>query len=300
MKDITRRNFIRQTSTIMASLPFLPAMASVARSKFSMGLQLFTIRRPMAEDPAATLKQVAALGYQDLETYGFNSAEMKYYGMPAADFRKLIDDLNLTATSGHYDFAQYFNKSDDELMKYVDQCIAGAKVIGHKYITWPWLAPETRTIEHFKQLAGKLNRIGERVNAAGLGFAYHNHDFEFIEHNGQIGYDIVLKETDPRLVKLQVDLYWVMHSSKRSPEELFTLAPGRYVMWHVKDMDKKTRDYSELGNGSIDYTRILPYASESGMQYYYIEQGGNFQVSPMESITTSARFFKENLEKYLK
>lgn len=253
----------------------------------------------MADDPVGTLKEVAALGYQDLETYGLNASEMKYYGMPAKDFRKVLDDLNLTVSSGHYDFAQLFNKPDDELMAYVDKCIEGGKLVGQQYITWPWLAPETRTIEHFRQLAGKLNRIGERVKKAGLGFAYHNHDFEFIEHDGAIGYDIVLRETDPNLVKLQVDMYWVMHSSKRSPKELLELAPGRFVMWHVKDMDKKNRDYSELGNGSIDYTQILPYASASGMQYYYIEQGGNFQVSPMQSIRDSARFFKANLERYI-
>jgi sugar phosphate isomerase/epimerase len=297
---ISRRSFIVQSSVLLSAMGMIPGTITAAKSKFKMGLQLFTIRKPMAEDAVGTLKQVAALGYQDTEIYGFNPAEMKYYGMKATEYKNLMDDLNLTATSGHYDFASYFNKSQDELLKYVDQVIAGAKVLDHKYITWPWLSPETRTIEHFKQLTGKLNAIGERVNKAGLGFAYHNHDFEFIDHNGEIGYDIVLKETDPKLVKLQVDLYWVMHSSKRTPAELFALAPGRFVMWHVKDMDKKTRDYSELGNGSIDYTEILPYASESGMQYYYIEQGGNFQASPMQSISDSAKFFKANLESYLK
>ena len=108
-----------------------------------------------------------------------------------------------------------------------------------------------------------------------------------------------MKETDPKLVKLQIDLYWVMHSSKRSPAELFSLQPGRFVMWHIKDMDKVSRDYTEMGNGSIDYTKILPDASRSGMQYYYIEQGGNFAINPMDSITKSAAFFKKNLEKYL-
>jgi sugar phosphate isomerase/epimerase len=90
-----------------------------------------------------------------------------------------------------------------------------------------------------------------------------------------------------------------MHSSKRSPSELFGLQPGRFVMWHVNDMDKVSRDYTVMGNGSIDYTKILPDASRSGMQYYYIEQGGNFAINPMDSITRSAAFFKKNLEKYL-
>lgn len=109
-----------------------------------------------------------------------------------------------------------------------------------------------------------------------------------------------MKETDPALVKLQIDLYWVMHSSKRSPAELFSLQPGRFVMWHLKDMDKVSRDYSELGNGSIDFTKILPDATRSGLEYYYIEQGGNFAKDPLTSVTVSAAYLKKNLEQYLK
>jgi len=171
--------------------------------------------------------------------------------------------------------------------------------LGQRYITWPWLDPEFRTLENFRLLTGKLNAIGERVNKAGLGFAYHNHDFEFTDHGGENGYNIIMRETDPALVKLQMDLYWIMHSSKLSPSELFSLQPGRFVMWHIKDMDKISRDYSELGNGSIDFRVILPEASRAGLQYYYIEQGGNFAKNPMQSITDSAAYFKKNLERYL-
>jgi sugar phosphate isomerase/epimerase len=108
-----------------------------------------------------------------------------------------------------------------------------------------------------------------------------------------------MRETDPAVVKLQIDLYWAMHSSKLSPAELFSQQPGRFVMWHVKDMDKVSRDYTELGNGSIDYTEILPDASRAGLQFYFIEQGGNFATNSIQSITDSARFFKQNLEKFL-
>lgn len=134
---------------------------------------------------------------------------------------------------------------------------------------------------------------------AGLGFAYHNHGFEFEDHNGQIGFDIILNETDPELVKLQLDWYWVMHSSKLRPAEWIAKAPKRYVMWHIKDMDKITRDYSELGNGSIDYNQILPEASQEGLEFYYLEQGGNFAKDSMQSIADSAIYFKENLQKFL-
>ena len=145
----------------------------------------------------------------------------------------------------------------------------------------------------------RLNIIGEQVTAAGLGFAYHNHGFEFEDHNGEIGYDIILRGTDPSLVKLQMDLYWVMHSSKLTPKEWVKKQPGRYVMWHIKDMDKVTRDYTELGNGSIDYHEVLPDPKESGLEFYYIEQGGNFAHSPMRSAADSAKYFKKHLQKYL-
>jgi sugar phosphate isomerase/epimerase len=108
-----------------------------------------------------------------------------------------------------------------------------------------------------------------------------------------------MKETDAAFVKLQMDLYWVMHSSKKTPSQLFDQQPGRFVMWHIKDMDKISRDYSELGNGSIDFTVILPEASRAGLKYYYIEQGGNFAKSPIESVVDSAIYFKRYLEMYL-
>ncbi|GAB3230507.1 sugar phosphate isomerase/epimerase [Algoriphagus aestuariicola] len=292
----SRRDFIKQTGFAfsLASLGLSGFDFSKANT-YKMGLQLFTIRQPMAEDPKKTLQAVAGFGYQDTEIYGYDGPANRFYGMPAADFKKVLEDNSLTSTSGHYDFIKHFNGSNDELMRYTDQCILGAHALGQKYITWPWLDPESRSIEKFKLLTDKLNAIGERVSQANLGFAYHNHDFEFIDHNGENGYDIILNNTDPDLVKLQVDLYWVAHSSPLSAHDLFLKAPGRFVMWHIKDMHKVSRDYTEMGNGSIDYTKILPDASLSGMKYYYIEQGGNFAQNPLQSVKDSAEYFKKNL-----
>jgi sugar phosphate isomerase/epimerase len=296
-----RRDFLRQTGALLCASVFATQQTFAADvKKYKMGLQLFTVRGPMAVDASRTLKTISGIGYEDLETYGFDPAQVKYYGMPAADFKKLLEDNRLSTTSGHYDLFKYLNAPDDELNRYVDQCIVGAKALGQRYITWPWLDPDSRTLETFRLLAGKLNRIGERVTKAGLGFAYHNHDFEFTDHNGETGYDIIMRETDQSLVKLQIDLYWVAHSSRQTPHELFTKQPGRFVMWHIKDMDKKTRDYTELGNGSIDYTVILPDAPLAGLQYYFVEQGGNFATDPIRSITDSAAFMRQRLEKYLR
>lgn len=298
---IGRRDFLFQsTSLLSASLLAGNVFANTSAAKYKMGLQLFSVRAPLQNDLKGNIKKIAAIGYEDCETYGYDPAQGTYYGLKASDFKQLLADNKMITTSGHYDFTKYFDKPADVMMQYVDQCIEGAHALGQKYITWPWLDPSFRTLNNFHVLAEKLNAIGERVTKAKLGFAYHNHDFEFVDYNGQTGYDIIMKETDPTLVKLQIDLYWVMHSSKRTPAELFKLQPGRFVMWHIKDMDKVSRDYSELGNGSIDFTVILPEASRAGLKYYYIEQGGNFANNPMQSVTDSAEYFKKNLEKYLR
>jgi len=287
---------MRSSIALMSSALIAPAFARAP--KYKMGLQLFTVRDAMKKDARGALKRISGLGYQDLETYGFDADGLKYYGLDAAAFKELLNDNQLSTSSGHYDLFLYLDKSDDALKKYVDHCIEGAHALGQRYITWPWLTPESRTIEKFKLLADKLNVVGEQVTKAGLGFAYHNHDFEFVDHNGENGYDIIMKNTDPALVKLQIDLYWVMHSSKLSPSELFSKQPGRFVMWHIKDMDKVSRDYTELGNGSIDYKVILPDASRAGLQLYFLEQGGNFATNSMQSIEDSAKFFKKNLEQF--
>ena len=297
---INRRNFIKQSGALISVAGIeMSGFTYPEAKKYKMGLQLFTVRDAMADNAKDTLKKIASLGYQDLETYGYDGDQQKYYGMKAADFKKLLEDNQLTTSSGHYDLFRFLDKPVDELERYVDQCIVGAHALRQSYITWPWLDPSSRTIDKFNLLAERLNIVGEQVSKAKLGFAYHNHNFEFIDHNGENGYDIIMRDTDASLVKLQIDLYWVAHSSKLSAHELFKKQPGRFVMWHVKDMDKVSRDYTELGNGSIDYTTILPDASLAGMQYYFLEQGGNFAKDPMQSIADSADFFKKHLEKFL-
>jgi sugar phosphate isomerase/epimerase len=299
-KFINRRDFILQSTLATAgTMLTLDSLARLPAPKYKMGLQLFTVRGPLAKDVTGTIKKIASIGYEDCETYGYNPEAGTYYGMKDPEFKTLLADNGMITTSGHYDFTKFFDKPADDMMRYADQCIEGAHALNQRYITWPWLDPAFRTLEHFRQLTGKLNNIGERVKKAGLGFAYHHHDFEFTDHDGQNGYDVIMGQTDPSLVKLQMDLYWVMHSSKLSPSELINKQPGRFVMWHIKDMDKQSRDYSELGNGSIDFSVILPSASKAGLQYYYIEQGGNFAKDPIQSITDSAAYFKKQLEKYL-
>jgi sugar phosphate isomerase/epimerase len=237
------------------------------------------------------------MGYEEFETYGFDPEGMRYYRLPAKDFAQRLRDLNLTAVSGHYDLNRFMSTSTDDLKRYVDRSIEGAHVLGQEYITWPLLDEGDRTIERFKVAAERLNIAGDAIKKAKLQLAYHNHDFEFVDHNGQIGYDIILKETDPALVKLQMDLYWIAHGSKLTPHEWFTRQPGRFVMWHVKDMHKVSRDYTEVGNGTIDFTKIWPDASLAGMKHFFVEQGGNFTHDPFTSVADSADYVKRVLLK---
>jgi sugar phosphate isomerase/epimerase len=287
---ITRRTFLQQAGAFASAAVVVPLPQR--RAPYKMGLQLFTVRAALARDVEGTLKYIAGLGYEEVETYGFDPQAMGYYGLPAKAFAERLRDHKLTTPSGHYDLNRFASTSVDDLTRYVDRCIEGAHALGQSYITWPLLDAGDRTIEKFKMVAERLNTIGGQITKAGLELAYHNHDFEFVEQNGQIGYEIILKDTDPALVNLQMDLYWIARGSKLTANEWFKRAPGRFVMWHVKDMHKISRDYTELGNGSIDFSRIFPDATLAGLKHYFVEQGGNFTHDPLRSIADSAEYMK--------
>ena len=297
-----RRRFLRYSSAAVTSSLLLPSgltqALSKATPKYKLGYQLYSVNKDMQRSPWSTLMALKKMGYQDFEVFGFDPDTVSYYGLPAKDFKRMLDELGLTVSSGHYGFSSYLDKPLAEMDAFVDKCIQGAKKLEASYITWPWMAPEQRTLATFKKLPALLNHIGERVTKAGLTFAYHNHGFEFEitdPETGMTGYDMVISQTDPKVVKLQMDMYWVAHAMKTTPKALVAAHPGRFVMWHIKDMDKQTRDYTELGNGSIDYPAVLPDTDVSGLRYFYIEQGGNFASSPMESAAASAKYFKANL-----
>lgn len=290
---ITRRTFVHRAGTLVSAALLTPA---VQRPSYKLGLQLYTLRAAMARDLADTLARVAGIGYEEVETYGFDPEGMRYYGLPAKEFAARLRDHKLAAPSGHYDLNRFMSSSVDELLRYVDRCIEGAQVLGQTYITWPLLDKGDRTLDRFKVAAQRLNVAGERIRKAGLQLAYHNHDFEFVDQGGRIGYDVILAETDPELVRLQVDLYWMARASQ-APQAWFRKQPGRFVMWHVKDVHRTSGDYTEVGNGTIDFTRIWPDAALAGLRHFFVEQGGNFTHDPIRSVTDSAAYVRRVLLK---
>ena len=292
---VDRRTFLHHATALLGAA--LPARYIQTPRRYAIGLQLFTLNGAMNQDPVGTLTRVKAMGYEEVETYGINPEAMTYYGLPAREFASRLKDHNLATPSGHYDFQNFLNGSDDQMNRYVDRCAEGARLLGQHYVVWPYLEPSMRTLDHYRRVAARLNVIGERVAKAGLRVAYHNGGGEFVDQGGQLGYDIILKETDPRLVALQIDLYWLSFDTTVLPRVWFERARGRFEMWHVKDMHKVNRRYTELGNGSIDYTKIWPDAVMSGMKHFFVEQGGNFTHDPIRSITDSAEYVKRVLLK---
>ena len=289
---IDRRTFLQQAGSLASAALVLPSMQ---KPRYKIGLQLFTVNRDMNRDPLASLQRVVQMGYEEVETYGINPGALTYYGLPAAEFAKRLTEYNLSTPSGHYDLQQFLNASADDLNRYVDRCVEGARVLGQRYIVWPYLEPGMRTLDTYKRVAGLLNAIGSRLAKSGVQVAYHNGGGEFIAQSGQLPYDIILRETDPKLVKLQIDLYGHAHDTNDPPHALFKRAAGRFVMWHVKDMHKVSRDYTEMGNGTIDYTKIWPDAAMSGMTHFFVEQGGNFAVNAMQSAADGMAYVKKYL-----
>ncbi len=296
----SRRDFVKNTGMLFGS-SFLPYHRSIINKspQYKMGLQLYTIRDAMAHDPMATLAQVRALGYEDGEVYGFDAGRKTYYGMSANEFSRQLKNLDFTISSGHYDFHNVLGKSEDAILEYADRCIEGSLAIGAKYISWARVLPEHHSLDGFKLLSHTLNKLGEYIRSAGLGLAYHNHGYEFAPlDNGIIPYEMILSETDPELVKMQMDMYWVVRGSARSPIEWIAEHPDRFVMWHIKDMDGTSLAYTEMGNGVIDYVDILSSVSKDALAFYYIEQGSNFAHSSMQSIADSAAYFNSVLKRF--
>lgn len=274
----------------------LPQLAFQMKPNYKLGLQLYTIRDAMAADPVGSLEEIKAMGFEDVEIYGYDAKAGTIYGYRPQEFRRVLDSVGLTASSGHYGFADLWDATETELVGFVDSCIDLAHILDSSYITWPVVRPEHCNPEGFRRLADRMNAIGDLVSTAGLCFAYHNHGYEFEDWGGgETGFDILLDRTEHKFVKFQMDMYWVVRSGQ-TPRQLVERAPGRFVMWHIKDMDRVSRDYTELGQGCIDYTQVMPDPLRSGLEFYYLEQGGNFAHSSMDSVATSVRYFKRHLQ----
>lgn len=275
-----------------AAALLVPSFACVASDKKSVGLQLYSLRDELPKDVKGTIAKVAKAGFKEVETYGF-SIKDQFWGLTPAEFKKLLDENGLTAPSGHYGLGSYLTDGNTEELK---AAIAAAKVLGSEYVTIPWLDESIRkSADDYKKIAAKINEAGKLAKEAGIRLAYHNHNFEFEKQGDTTGYEILLKGTDKNLVDFELDLYWVVRSGN-DPIKLFKENPGRFTMWHVKDMDKANPALNaEVGTGSINFKPIFADAKLSGMKHFFIEHETNYKPNPMESVTASCAYIKKEI-----
>jgi len=264
-----------------------------AYDKKYIGLQLYTVRDHMAKDPAGTLAKVAKIGYNSVEGATYTGDE-KFYGMSPADFKKVLSDNGLVMYSSHYLLGEG-GKIKGTIMNDWNKAVDDAAAVGLKYMVCAWLQPSERgSIAHFTQVAEDLNKAGEVCKKAGIQLCYHNHDFEFVMEDGQYPYTAILAHSDPKLVKMECDLYWLT-KAKQDPAALFAQHPGRFPLWHVKDMDNTPKQmFAEVGSGIIDFKSIFKHAKQAGLQYFFVEQDV-CPGEPYDSITKSYNYIKTNL-----
>lgn len=282
--SMKRREFLQRTAVAAAGALALPTACSNPPSLAnSLGLQLYTLRDTIVHDPKGVLQKVASFGYKNLETFDYRDGTI--YGMPFAEFGTFTKDLGMRVVSGHYglDLA-----SSDRW----EAAIADAKSIGQRYMVVPYLDESVRaSLDDYKRICEQLNRAGEICNQHGIRFGYHNHAFEFDTMDGRKPFDLMLDELDPKLVGIEMDIYWVVRAGE-DPIVYLDRYPGRFEQWHVKDMDKNNKDLNaDVGTGSIDYKPIFAAAKKSGMTHWYVEQE-TYPGEPIDSVGASAEFLK--------
>jgi sugar phosphate isomerase/epimerase len=266
-------------------LSFKPIEKAKNADKPFGGLALYTVRDSMAKNAKLTLQAVAQAGYVNVESAGYNNG--KFYNLSPADFKALLDEMKLSPISAHQGTVTFDN---------VDQQIADLKAVGFKYFVIPVPPMGMFTYDAVnkkmnmkggaKELADILNKLGAKCKAAGLELLYHNHNFEFDkDKEGNVILDYLLEHCDKSIVNFQMDLYWVTKAGQ-DPVAYFKRYPGRFKIWHVKDMDDQGR-FAPVGKGHIDFKRILANKKLSGMQYYYVEQDQCFNETPLEAIVIS-------------
>jgi sugar phosphate isomerase/epimerase len=281
MASFSRRRFLT-TAAVAAAASVIPAHRLYAgESAPLIGLQLYTAREALAKDFPGTLKRIATIGYREVEAAGF-------FNHSAADVKRMMTDAGLRCVSAHYGLA--------DLLKTADATIEYANRLGLEYVVCssPWAKNPAHlenypggawqgilhamTLDDWRWSADQFNQIGRKMQKAGLKFGYHNHTMEFRDINGATGYQILLKDTDPHLVTLELDCGWAF-AAGQNPAELMRRHRSRISMLHLKDMkpapagtapDK--RSPTEIGHGVVDFHQIFEAAKATGIRHSFVEQ----------------------------
>jgi sugar phosphate isomerase/epimerase len=301
--NTSRRDFLRlttagalgafvltQTSCKTAPAP-PPPPPPVDPKSFGLALQLYTIRDAMAADVPGSLKKVSDTGFKYLELAGYSDG--KFYGYAPADFKKLVNDLGMEILSSHTQVEAAGITVENAKKMAEDHALLGVK-----YCIQPWVVPEARKpLANWHKMAADWNKVGQIMKDHSIQFGYHNHNFEFEPLEGKIPYfDVLMAELDKDLVTMEMDLFWTTKAGQ-NPVDIFNKYPGRFQLFHMKDMFTKVdkpyfttdgeTDFAPVGAGVIDFKAILAAKDVAGMKYMIVEEDRSKTDSPFEDIKTS-------------
>ncbi len=276
---LNRRDFLGLSSAGLFAMTArqLALRGSGADRLDKIGLQLYTVRDAMERDVEATLARVATIGFREVEFAG-------YFGRQPAQIRALLTRNGLTAPSAHIAYETIIKGQWDQVL---DEALA----VGHKYVVVAWIDEDQRpTLDAWKRVAERLNTAAESAKRRGLLLGYHNHSYEFDRLEGQTPYDLLLANTDPTLVLLEMDLYWVTKGG-RDPLDYFARWPGRIRLVHLKDSKGPPHHVmTEVGAGVIPWARILGRHRQAGIEHYFVEH--DEPKDSLASAETSYRYLR--------
>ncbi len=295
----SRRAFLRNSSLVVAgTMAFKNEVFAAKKGKQIVGIQLYSVRDDMKKDPLATLKQLAAMGYTDVEHADY--VDRKFYGYSAKEFRKILDGLGLRMPSGHTVMEpKHWIKEKNDFADSWKETVEDAAMVGQHYVISPWLDESLRkNYDDVLRYMQVFNKSGELCKKSGMKFGYHNHDFEFSQKmNGTTLYDIILKNTDPNLVIQQLDM-GNLYNGGATAADIIKKYPGRFESLHVKDeirSDKGNEKYEStiLGKGITNLKDNLHFIKKAGgAKYLIIEQEAYQGISPIESAREDLRIIK--------
>ena len=290
----SRRKFLTQSGMLLAGAAALPhqLLANFA-SNSVLGVQLYSVREDMKKDPLGTLKQLAAMGYKNVEHA--NYINRKFYGYTAKEFKKILDDMGLKMPSGHTVMERtHWDPSKKDFTASWKYTVEDAAIVGQQYVISPWLDEELRkTYDGLLAYMDVFNKSGELCKKSGMKFGYHNHNFEFsTKLNNQKVFDIMVKHTDPSLVAQQLDI-GNMYGAGGRALEIVKQYPGRFELMHVKD-EIKTATKGEmedgyestvLGKGVVGVKDVIDQGRKTGGTIHFVvEQESYQQLTPLQSM----------------
>lgn len=260
----------------------------VDRKSFGVGLQLYTIRDAMTADALGSLKKLSDMGYKNLELADYSNG--KFYGYTPVEFKKIVNDLGMEIISSHTS-VEAAGITSESAKKMADDHAA----LGVKYCVQPWVEEVDRNIESYKRMIADWNEVGKVMKEVGIQFGYHNHNFEFVNLDGIVPYyDIFMPEMDADLITMELDMYWATKAGQ-DPVEMFNKYPGRFQLFHFKDMAQQSApfydvikdDITSVGAGLIDFKRIMAAKEVAGMKYMFVEDDNQGNGKPFEAVEIS-------------